>query len=93
MLEWRAFKASQLCSHCGRPWAIHEDEVPDDYETGYLICPAAEQVTKARASYATSPAGEAETERVKNGGPDPREWRQWIHWSAALGPPEFAPLD
>lgn len=93
VLAWRAFKASQLCSTCGTPWAIHEQQTPADFATGWLECPAAEQVARARAAWAHSPQGEAETEAARKGAADPREWRQWIHWPAAAPAPTYAPLD
>lgn len=93
MLAWRTFKATQLCHTCGTPWAHHEHQTADDFATGWLDCPAAEQVARARAAYAADPRGVAEAEAVKAGQADPREWRQWIHWPAAAPAPEFPPLD
>lgn len=92
ILAWRRFEATQVCP-CGTPWAVHETQTARDFAAGELTCPAAESVSRARAAYAKSPAGEAEAERVRGGEANPAEWRYPVHWPAALPPPSYPPLD
>lgn len=94
VLEWRKFKATQLCPVCGIPgWFHTQDKAPGHYATGYTDCTVTEALARAKDGYAKSPAGQREAKAVKAGAPNPDAWRRWLYWDADQPTPTYLPLD
>jgi hypothetical protein len=93
MLAWRAYKAAQLCPHCGRPWAVHDVDKVEDYTAGFLDCTATLAVNTARAQRAKSVLGEREAAAAKDTGVDVERSRVWLSWPVGTAGPTFEPLD
>lgn len=73
----------QLCTLCGRPWAIHKDDSLDDYFTGHMVCTATAALDAKQAEVAKGD----ESERKE--GRSPERARQWFVWTQAEGMPTF----
>ena len=72
-----------VCTRCGRPWAVHDTDRPEDYNVGYLTCTATIAIDTAQ----TRKHGEDEAD-IK-AGRNPERARVWTSWTEAEGPPTF----
>lgn len=80
--EWKRLLANQ-CEKCGRPWAIHKDDRPEDYGVGAFTCTATVALDRQQAALYAS------EEHLRKRGINPDRARQWTTWTAAEGRPEL----
>lgn len=77
---------------CGRPRAVHAEQVEDDYLTGYDECPAIKALDRAQA--AISIDDEQASEQARKSGDEitarmtPERPRSWVAWTDAEGAPD-----
>lgn len=77
---WRLNR--DLCTLCGRPLALHDDDAPEDYTVAFRTCTATVALSRQQAQQ------DRDDERARdNGEPDPDRPRTWLAWTDAEGAP------
>lgn len=74
-----------LCSLCGRPLAVHDDDDPDDYRIAARECAATQALDRFQAD--PPPALKAADERERKAGRDPERSRTYLTYTDREGPP------
>lgn len=81
----------EACPHCGRPIAMHADDVdkPGDYDSALIVCHATTALDSAQARWAkgAKKAEDAATKRGRN----MRRAQLWFTWRARGDNPEQPP--
>ena len=79
---WQHLQTS-LCIRCGRPWAAHDTDRPEDYNVGFQTCTATTAIDRAQAKKHVEDAAELKAGR------NPERARMWLAWTEQEGPPTF----